>query len=131
MARILVVDDEPDVAGVVEKMVTQCGHTVLHTSNGMEALILLKEVPVDLMITDIIMPHMTGVRLVDEVRKLYPHIKIIALSGGGPQYNAETCVELARQHGADDAILKPPTLETIRAKLQRNLALATRPDPRK
>ena len=107
MARILVVDDEPAVRAVIEGLMIRSGHNVLSTGYGLVALHMLSEHPFDLVITDIVMPYMTGVRLIDEIRTHYPAIKILAISGGGERYNPETCVSLAKEHGADRAIMKP------------------------
>ena len=107
MAHILLVDDEPAVRSVIEQILLSCGHTVFSAGYGLVALKKLSETPFDLMITDIIMPDMTGVKLIDDVRALYPKIKILAISGGGPNYNSETCVALAEEHGADGVMMKP------------------------
>ncbi|MBC8207080.1 MAG: response regulator [Kiritimatiellales bacterium] len=113
MAHILIVDDEPAVRNVLEQILLPCGHTILSTGYGIIALKKLSETPFDLIITDIVMPDMSGIKLISEARTLYPKIKILAISGGGPHYNSETCVTVAREYGADNAMTKPILREKL------------------
>ena len=122
MARVLIVDDDPNVRIVIQQIMTRWEHEVFSACSGFDALRILKKQPVDLLITDIVMPYMTGVKLIDEIRKLHPKIKILAISGGGPRYNANTCLELAREHGADRWLMKPVTMDALSAVTNELLA---------
>ena len=124
MARILIVDDEPAVRNVIEKIMLRDGHEVLSAGFGLVALKTLADHPVDLVITDIVMPYMTGVKLIDEIRTHYPDIKILAISGGGDRYSPETCVALAKEHGADRAMMKPFIQSELTALTKELLAAA-------
>ena len=116
MARVIVVDDEPAIGGVIGKILTRNGHEVILAGGGLEAIKKLSQGhEPDLMITDIVMPDMNGVKLIDNVRKLYPKIKIVAISGGGPQYGPETCLELATNRGADRILMKPIDMNKLLA----------------
>lgn len=68
MARILIVDDEPDLRGMVRLILELAGHDVVEAHHGAAALERLKEDRVDLLITDVMMPVMDGHQLIDQVR---------------------------------------------------------------
>lgn len=123
MAHILIVDDEAAVRNIIEQILIPYGHTVLSAGHGVVALKQLSEIPFDLVITDIVMPDMTGIKLIDEIRTRFPEIKILAISGGGHGYHSETCVAMAREHGADSAIMKPILQDKLIALVDELLAL--------
>jgi len=129
MARVLVVEDDPAVGSVVEQIMVLCGHEALSAAGGFPALKTLSQEPVDLVITDIVMPDMTGVKLIDEIRRLYPKVKILAISGGGPRYGPDTCLELAREHGADRWLMKPIIMNELSAITDELLAEPRRYPP--
>lgn len=68
MARILIVDDEPDLRGLVRLILEMGGHQVVEAHHGRAALERLGKEPVDLIITDVMMPVMSGSQLIDQVR---------------------------------------------------------------
>lgn len=68
MARILIVDDEPDLRAMLRLILELEGNHVVEAHHGAVALQRLREVPVDLMITDVMMPVMSGTELIDRVR---------------------------------------------------------------
>jgi two-component system cell cycle sensor histidine kinase/response regulator CckA len=79
---ILLVEDEPMVRTVAERALSRHGYTVLTASNGEDALELLaKGEPVDLLISDVVMPIMDGPTMVREARKSYPQVPILFMSG--------------------------------------------------
>ena len=80
-ARILVVDDEPSLCFFVSEVLSGHGYDVLQANSGEEALAHLSEHPIDLLISDILMPGMDGYQLAKHVRQQYPHIKIQLMSG--------------------------------------------------
>ncbi|HDR89209.1 MAG TPA: response regulator [Bacteroidetes bacterium] len=106
MAKILVIDDEPYILLMIKKMLEQVGHGVDLASNGKEGLELLLTRPFDLLITDIVMPEKEGLETIREVRKKYPGLKIIAISGGG-RLDSSEYLEPARYFGAEKIIKKP------------------------
>ncbi len=79
--RILVVDDEPMVRLVTTKLLRIRGHTVDDADGGAAALVSLAETPVDLVVTDLSMPGMSGRELAAEIRRRFPHLPIILLTG--------------------------------------------------
>src|SRR5579885_2173702 len=79
---ILVVDDEPEIRKLVGAMVTQFGYTVLTADSGEHALTLYKNHgPVELLITDVIAPGMSGPMLAEKLTELQPDLKVLYISG--------------------------------------------------
>lgn len=83
MQRILIVDDERDVRDSVKCVLDLAGYEVLTAENVTEALAQLERTPMDLVITDIIMPKMNGVQAIESIRRAFPLVRIVAISGGG------------------------------------------------
>jgi len=81
LATILLIDDEESVRTVFKSMLERAGYEVLSADNGKHGLRLLEHQAVDLMLVDIFMPEMDGLELIPVVRKRYPRIKIISISG--------------------------------------------------
>jgi two-component system cell cycle sensor histidine kinase/response regulator CckA len=80
---ILLVEDEDPVRAVNARALTARGYTVLEAASGVEALHIIEErgTPVDLVVSDVVMPEMDGPTLLGELRKLYPDLKVIFVSG--------------------------------------------------
>lgn len=106
MARILIVDDEPDILVILERMLHKMNHQTILAGNGNEAVQRLEENPVDLVITDLIMPESEGIETIAVIRKRWPRVKIIAMSGGGRQ-SPVPYLALAATLGADATLAKP------------------------
>ncbi|HWG69487.1 MAG TPA: response regulator [Steroidobacteraceae bacterium] len=83
MQRILIVDDERDVRDSVKCVLDLAGYEVLTADNATDALDQLGRTPMDLVITDIIMPKMNGVQAIESIRRAFPLVRIVAISGGG------------------------------------------------
>lgn len=82
MARVLVIDDQEPIRGIVRRALESDGHEVADASDGAAGMALLDRAPVDVVITDIFMPGMDGIQALREIRKRFPAIKVIAMSGG-------------------------------------------------
>lgn len=106
MARILLVDGEELVRMTVRQMLENNGHEVTEAADGNKALAALRRAPVDLVITDILMPNKEGLETIAELRQLYPAVKIIAMSGGGRMGNTKFLL-LAERLGAEVILTKP------------------------
>ena len=83
MVKVLVADDEDMVRMVVKQTLAKAGIDVIEASNGREALEMQANDPADVVITDIIMPEQEGIETIVQLRKDYPDLPIIAMSGGG------------------------------------------------
>jgi len=102
---ILFVDDEIPIAKLVKRMLERLGYTVEVATNPITALELFKSKPdrFDLVISDMTMPHMTGVMLSEKIKELRPHIPIIICSGYSSLINEES----AKLLGIADYVMKP------------------------
>jgi len=83
MQNVLVVDDELDVRDAIKRVLDRAGYFVRTTSDAADALAELRRCHADVVITDIIMPKINGVEAIDSIRKEFPAVRIIAISGGG------------------------------------------------
>jgi CheY-like chemotaxis protein len=80
---ILVAEDEPEVRRFVTRVLTGHGYTVLEASNGREALQIATSHagPIDLLLSDVVMPELGGLELAEAVRKLHPSTRVAHMSG--------------------------------------------------
>jgi DNA-binding response OmpR family regulator len=107
VARILVIEDESDIRALCSRILTHAGHDVIEAPDGKVGVELYRDNPVDIVITDIIMPEKEGVELIMELRRDFPDVKIIAMSGGGQATASATCLRLAKGFGAVRTLAKP------------------------
>jgi YesN/AraC family two-component response regulator len=83
MHRILVIDDEPDVRDGIKRVLDRAGFSVRVVDNAADAMLELKRLAADVVITDIIMPKVNGVDTIECIVREFPMVRIIAISGGG------------------------------------------------
>jgi DNA-binding response OmpR family regulator len=112
MARILIIDDDEQVLDMLYESLTREGYDVLRASNGEQGLRLYRQEPVDLIITDIIMPEKEGIETIIELRKDFPDVKIIAMSGGG-RIVTKDYLHLAKIFGVQRTFKKPVAREQL------------------
>jgi len=82
MARILVIDDQDSIRRVVRRALEQDGHEVFDASDGELGMEILESHSFDIVITDIFMPGQDGIVTLRQVRKRFPQVKVIVISGG-------------------------------------------------
>ena len=82
MARILVIDDDLDIRETVRRVLESRGHSIETVSDGRAGIASIAERAPDLVITDIFMPGQDGIETLIELRKAFPTLKVIAMSGG-------------------------------------------------
>lgn len=116
--RILVVDDEDIVQSLVRDALEDDGHTVAVAATGAEALDLINEHTFDLLITDIRMPGMTGIELVERARELHPNLGVVFMTGYANINSAKDAIK----QGALDYIMKPFELNEIRQAVNNAIA---------
>ncbi|MFZ5758490.1 MAG: response regulator [Thermodesulfobacteriota bacterium] len=111
MAKILVVDDEDQIQGLLKRLLGSLGHTVITADNGAVGLKLLSQERFDLVITDIFMPEKEGLETIMEIRRDFPAVKVIAMSGG----DSSGCdyLPLTRPLGANGCLNKPFSQQDI------------------
>lgn len=115
--KVLIVDDSSFARTHLSKLVTSTGHVVsAEAASGAEALHLLTHAQdVDIIITDIVMPEMTGIQLTERISKSFPKIHVIVVSS----LSQEHIVLEAITAGATDFIPKPVTLEQMQDSLNK------------
>jgi DNA-binding NtrC family response regulator len=125
MSRILVVDDDESSRWVLCQTLLSADHGVLGAGDGREALALCREQPVDLVVTDLVMPGKEGIGTILELPRLQPELKIIAMSAGGHIFWTD-CLPFARGLGANRTLAKPFTAQEV-IEAVTNLLVAKKP----
>ena len=115
--HILFIDDNDDFRTLVTGLLHAAGHSVHSGRNGREALRLLTATPTDLLITDIIMPEVDGLELIFKLRRQFPVLPIIAMSGSSA-HNA-LYLGMAQKMGAIATLTKPFSVDELLAAIAR------------
>jgi two-component system, NtrC family, response regulator AtoC len=114
--RLLIVDDEQSIRRLCMTVGESLGFACLEASNAEAALALLEEQPAHMILTDMVMPHMSGLEFLEKVKKMLPRAEVAVMTGHG---SVETAVQ-AMKLGAYDYISKPfSPLEELRLFLRR------------
>ncbi len=112
MALILIIDDDDQIRTMLRAMLERSGYTVLEASDGKEGVKLCRDNSCDLVITDLIMPEKEGIETIRELKRDFPDIKIIAMSGGG-RVGPEDYLHMAKMMGAQHTFAKPIEREEL------------------
>ncbi len=112
MARILLVDDDERVRSALADVLANFGHEVTQAANGRDALRALDRSVADAVILDLLMPEMDGIEVLRELRRRWPGLPVLVISGGGHRgwLNA---LEVAQALGANRVLSKPFTSEQL------------------
>ena len=113
--NILVVDDESSVRDFFERLLQLKGFGTSSAGSGPEALELIDQDNIHVMIIDIFMPGMDGFQLLDKVKEKYPKIATIMMTG----MNDSQMIRKATLHGADEYITKPFKREELSLVIER------------
>lgn len=116
-ARVLIVDDEPQIRSVVRAILETAHYEIEDVDDGARAMSRVGVWHPHLVITDLVMPDREGVGLIRELRRAYPELAIIAMSGA----RGGTYLPLAKTMGADATLAKPFTPATLLAEVQQVL----------
>ncbi|OPL15626.1 MAG: Fis family transcriptional regulator [delta proteobacterium ML8_D] len=119
METILIVDDEKNYLVILEALLAPEGYEVITEHNPINALRLIKETDFDLVITDMKMPKMDGIELLDEVKKIDPEVPVIIMTAYG---TIEMAVEAMKKR-AYDYITKPFRNEELKQTVKKALEL--------
>ncbi len=99
-------DDDVEFRQMLRKMLERAGYEVTEAADGKEGMKLFHKAPMDLVITDMLMPEQDGVETVIELRREFADVKIIAISGGG-QIDSKEYLRMAERLGATHTFSKP------------------------
>jgi DNA-binding response OmpR family regulator len=116
---ILVIEDDPDVLSMIVKHLKHQGFNVVTAKDGMEGLKKLKAGGYDLVITDIVMPYVSGTGLVTALKESKPDIPVIAITGYGEEPEA-----VATEKKADLVLSKPVKMSELKEHIARLLRLS-------
>ena len=103
VATILVVDDDPETRVLLNSVLgDELGHTLVFAKDGEAGIDVFRRTHPELVITDLVMPRLDGIRLIDHLKEVYPTSTIIAMSG-----KAQDLLKRAEALGAEVALTKP------------------------
>jgi DNA-binding response OmpR family regulator len=112
--RVLVVDDEEDFLESIVRRLELRGVEADGVANGAAALELLTRKQVDVVVLDIKMPGMDGIETLRQIRRLYPEVEVIVLTG----HASQEFQRLGRELGAFDYLIKPVRIETVLERIR-------------
>ncbi|MCF6149331.1 MAG: response regulator [Candidatus Kuenenia sp.] len=115
MNKILIVDDDSQIREIVKFFLEKQGYMIFEASNGFKAIKLCKLNEFDLVIADIYMPGMDGIKFIEELQKFSPKTKVIAISGGEQCHFFSSGLQLASalHRGAIYSLKKPIKMEEL------------------
>ncbi len=102
-AKLLIVDDEIEICQMLRRHFRYLGYEVLAASDGAEALAMMEQNSIQVVVSDVVMPRINGVELLKAIRKEYPMTHVIMITGYVTLDNALACM----RYGADTCIFKP------------------------
>lgn len=122
---VLIIEDDTVLLSAMTEWLKAAGYRVMAASDGARGLVLFRQMPADIVVTDIIMPEREGIETLMEVKAIAPETRVLAISGGG-RVHASDVLTLARSLGADAILAKPFRRESVLEMVER---LATTPVP--
>ena len=106
MAKIVVIDDDPEILILISAILKRDGHSVVLLDNGKKGIDYLRNKSCDILITDIFMPEMEGLETVKHALAIYPTMPVIGMSGGGSRGEMQF-LGFAHRFGAAAVLEKP------------------------
>src|SRR5689334_5252558 len=126
VTRVLVVDDDHLVRVTARVLLQDAGFEVIETAQGAAALHLLQSPGADLLLCDLFMPGVDGLEVIRGVRRQFPEVKIVAMSGGGFDGTMDL-LSVARLLGASGVVQKPFTQRTLLSAIEQALRSSSAP----
>ncbi|MCG8360481.1 MAG: response regulator [Kiloniellales bacterium] len=117
MAEILLVEDAELVRFALSTLLKESGHRVTEVGNGHAAMTAVRDSRFDIVVTDIYMPEMDGIKLIRHLREALPDAKVMAITGGGARQQPDYAIDMASKLGADVTMQKPVDNETFLANV--------------
>ena len=117
MARILIIDDDRNILYLLRQILEDAGHDVFEARDGATGLRLVRQARPELVMTDIFMPERDGLEIILALKREFPTIKTVAISGA-EEIRGLSYLAMARTFGADQIIRKPFTRHEVLAAVQ-------------
>ncbi len=116
---ILVIEDDEDVLKSIIEYLESAGYRIIFATDGMEGLKMLESEKYDLVITDLVMPFVSGVGVITALKEKHPHIPVIAITGYGKEPT-----EAAVEKNADAVLGKPITTSVLKDHIDKLLSVS-------
>lgn len=107
MSTVLIVDDEDAIRQLIRDALGQAGYHVSEARDGREGLLRYRQSPADLVIMDILMPDQDGLESILTLRREFPAVRIIAITGGSDMIGILNFLDVAKMLGARRTLQKP------------------------
>jgi DNA-binding response OmpR family regulator len=121
MPRILIVDDDPLIREILPLVLLEHGYESSTAPDGRVAMRELRRQAHDVVLTDVLMPDTDGMELLQEVRREFPAVRVIAMSGGSQLLPGSELLQVARCLGARAVLPKPFEIEALLTALKQTL----------
>jgi two-component system chemotaxis response regulator CheY len=105
--KVLIIDDMKGVRESLRAALTAADFDVSTANNGREGLAALGTAAFDIVVTDIWMPEIDGLSVIKRIRAEHPHLRVFAMTGGGPRLTIEAAGSIAEVWGAERVFVKP------------------------
>lgn len=122
-SHILVIEDDEPYRNMLGAALECEGYRVTLAENGRLGVLAFENDPADLVLTDVVMPEQEGIETIMDLKRKYPDLKIIAMSGGVT--HSETYLKICRQIGAHATLSKPFSLDKLNSTLKMALGSET------
>jgi CheY-like chemotaxis protein len=119
IAKVLVVDDDENIRHLMLDTLESLGYNTIGAQDGVEALTVLESQNVDLVITDVVMPQMNGIDLLKKIKKIWPSLPVLVITG----YDFNYTMDQVRDGGADGFLAKPFRIGKIEEMMQNVLGM--------
>ncbi len=129
MGRVLIVDDDPLVRSLLCGFLTSAGHACVEAEEGANAVRALERSDFDVVVIDLLMPVREGVETIGEIRRRWPLVRIIAISGGSVRLPSASLLNLAAGMGAHETLAKPVDEHLLTLLVERQLRIAPETPP--
>jgi len=116
--KILVVDDEPDIALILKLYLEEAGYSITRAKDGESCLAILAKETFSLVLLDINLPKMNGIEVLEKIKEIDSDISVLMMTGNGSESMAVKCMKI----GAYDYFSKPFSLEDVLHRVEQALA---------